>query len=333
MVKKSKLDIIELWRFIGCCIVMAYHSYTMGREHFSYPFSGGWVFVEFFFILTGYFTFLHFHNYEYTSINEMAKNAIRYTIKKFAIFLPYTSVMMILKCIAAYKVEHRLSIFLDMVPEMMLVTKGDMLIGTLWFLYAMFTVFPVFCCLCQIKQKYCIYILALFITLLYYNNYDSVIAPQYLLRAFSGLMLGVVVFFIVSLLRQIDFHKHEKIVITIIEQGSLLLVILITYKNVCSEKFILLCYVIGVALMLSEKTYSKDFNSRVVKYLGRLSMVVYIVHFPIADIVNLFFANRSVEQKLVLYYVSSLGVSVLLYFIVEKVKKNIDSSRFKGIEI
>ena len=55
--KKDKCQYIEMCRFIGSIMILCHHSYTLMERTF---FIGGWAFVEFYFILTGYYTTLHF---------------------------------------------------------------------------------------------------------------------------------------------------------------------------------------------------------------------------------------------------------------------------------
>ena len=54
--KKDKCQYIEMCRFIGSIMILCHHSYTLMERTF---FIGGWAFVEFYFILTGYYTTLH----------------------------------------------------------------------------------------------------------------------------------------------------------------------------------------------------------------------------------------------------------------------------------
>ncbi|MEE0130180.1 MAG: hypothetical protein UEL03_02140 [Clostridium sp.] len=55
--KKDKCQYIEMCRFIGSIMILCHHSYILMERTF---FIGGWAFVEFYFILTGYYTTLHF---------------------------------------------------------------------------------------------------------------------------------------------------------------------------------------------------------------------------------------------------------------------------------
>lgn len=55
---KKRNGNVELVRFIGSLIIMASHIENMGFE--NYPFISGWIFVEFFLFITGYYTAKHF---------------------------------------------------------------------------------------------------------------------------------------------------------------------------------------------------------------------------------------------------------------------------------
>lgn len=50
---------VDIWRFVFCLLIMAHHMYHIGIERI-YPFQSAWIYVEFFFILSGYFTGKHF---------------------------------------------------------------------------------------------------------------------------------------------------------------------------------------------------------------------------------------------------------------------------------
>ena len=74
---------IELLRFIGCLAVMCIHIFLLGREN-DYPFYGAICWVDFFFLLSGYFSARH-----YSESPKSSFSPIRYTLKKFGRFLPY----------------------------------------------------------------------------------------------------------------------------------------------------------------------------------------------------------------------------------------------------
>ena len=51
---------IELMRFLAILMIMCDHMGTIGLKELDRPFTGTWIYVEFFLILSGYFTASHF---------------------------------------------------------------------------------------------------------------------------------------------------------------------------------------------------------------------------------------------------------------------------------
>lgn len=79
---------VDLYRMIAAVIVVFYHSYHLDNIHL-YPF-GGDIFVEAFFLLTGYFTTFHFKNSHKTkTCGEVLTDSVIYTCKIFKRFIPY----------------------------------------------------------------------------------------------------------------------------------------------------------------------------------------------------------------------------------------------------
>ena len=50
---------IDIWRFIFALLIMGHHMYHLDIGE-SYLFQSAWIYVEFFFMLSGYFTAKHF---------------------------------------------------------------------------------------------------------------------------------------------------------------------------------------------------------------------------------------------------------------------------------
>lgn len=88
---------VDLARFICSLIIMTFHLNVLWG--WNYPFQGGGIFVEFFLIITGYYTAKHFDNKKY---NNPMKESIIYTLNKFIPFLPYTIITTILMYLFNY---------------------------------------------------------------------------------------------------------------------------------------------------------------------------------------------------------------------------------------
>lgn len=77
---------IELYRFVAVLIIMIFHAGAFNSEQ-NHPIPLGHVFVEYFFFLTGYFTYRNVkNNIEKINISEYS---FYYTFRKFKRFVPY----------------------------------------------------------------------------------------------------------------------------------------------------------------------------------------------------------------------------------------------------
>lgn len=164
---------IELMRFLGAVLIM--------NAHFGYqdrPFQLSWFFVEFFYIITGYFTMRHFEKQEPQEHFEAVKIAVEYTGKKFVQFLPYTTGAILITYIAMnwhYIGEGAFGNFIrsfeNMPFEMLYLSEAapeGSLLFTMWFLSAMCLVFPFFCLLLMMRNRRLSGMICFYVALFYY---------------------------------------------------------------------------------------------------------------------------------------------------------------------
>ncbi len=147
---------IEINRFVAILIIMGHHLYRTGAE--NYHFAMGWVFVEFFFILTGYFTAKHL-------CKSKENNTIKYTFTKFKKIIGLTCIailceyalefFMLYYDIGVYDLKIIREFFKDLPFELLLIGSSYTApkLVPVWYLSALFIVFPLFCLLFQIKHK------------------------------------------------------------------------------------------------------------------------------------------------------------------------------------
>lgn len=152
---KKKNNMVELCRFLACYVIFSYHA--GGR------FTTGWIFVEFFFMLSGYFAIKHLVRME-GKIENKATYPIQYTIDKFKRLLPYTTVGFVADClISAWKYQFtgmelvKWILYLPVnlfylagtgmmpadVPISDTVQTSYIMGGALWYICAMFVAMPV----------------------------------------------------------------------------------------------------------------------------------------------------------------------------------------------
>ncbi|MGN0317605.1 MAG: acyltransferase family protein [Lachnospira sp.] len=296
---------------------------------------GGWIFVEFFFMITGYFTYKHFYSNKSNSLDDIAKNSISYTLRKYLYLLPYIIVIELLKSLFDFITGGciHVGLFTDMVLETLLLSKSAIIVIPIWYLLALFKIFPIFCCLCQMKSKHFLYVLSLLYIICFYN-YSGVVHsnsfPFMLFRAMAGLLLGVLIFYIISLIQQINLSKIETLLLTIIEEISLLLVVVIAYYNKWYTRFSLLCLFVGLTLLLSNKTYTGKISLNVFNYLGKLSMPIFLLNYPLGNFLKYIGVNKKYSQLLLIC--SCILISMMLCFIIEKIRKCVYFDKLKNIE-
>lgn len=335
MVKKcnKRQGIVDLWKFIGSIFVMTCHLNFLGfvnNDICSY--FELYMTVEMYFIITGYFTFSHFQRkVAAVGQSEQAKVALWYTIKKFQVFLPYVIISAILKYALDYGLKYiDLKFCITNFPfEALLLSDAFAQTCSrnvpIWFLSCMFIVFPLFCLICQISKKYLVYTLSLLGVLLYYGYFGIRNVggnPFGLIRALAGLCLGIVVYGVAGYMRSARFNALQRVVLTVVEEGVLLLSVYNMYFQTSTLVFNLLCFFVGLSIMFSGQSYTAVICNRLTDLLGKVSLVIYIFHWTVGAYITTFF-KTSADNKILLYYLLTLFFSFLIYLIVEKIRNNL----------
>ena len=316
----NRRSIIELFRFIAIMLIIVYHSGYLGMDSSRYPFSISWIYVEFFFILTGYFTVVHFERQPAGTIDEAAMKAMQYTVKKYRSVSTYifisVSVYYVLLYVSSVKI-FSLSDIGDYVFDVTLLSgiiKDRILfIPSLWFLASMFIVFPAFCMLVQLRKKNLLFIIALYFVLLYYGYTEEIavgLFPEYLPRAFAGLSLGILVHFISQKLDRNGLGpyagRYQEIVLTFVELMAAALLFIFQFNNIQSIRFIIFLFTVLLSITLSNRSYTSKIENRFFDYLSKLNVIVYIFHIPIATTVFLYLPKASTPIKILIYYCGSI---------------------------
>ncbi|HWP50337.1 MAG TPA: hypothetical protein VN626_01440 [Clostridia bacterium] len=145
--------VVELWRFVFALAVVMVHTHGLHPENSTqYPFVGGYLGVEFFLLLTGYFT-----------MNELAKAddhkikqpgfPLYFVLNKFKSVYPFVIVSVTLYCIVTGKIigatlyEQFNRLIFGIFEMSLLQMTGlyqQMYILPLWYLSAVLLTLPVF---------------------------------------------------------------------------------------------------------------------------------------------------------------------------------------------
>ena len=316
---------VDIARFIAALVIMTHHLNITGIQ--NYPFGGGWIYVEFFCIITGYYTAKHFENKNY--INTI-KESIIYTLKKFIPFLPYTitiTLLMYVTTLTSQLISGEINIkgfffgfFDNFIFDIMFLTRsfGEFpLVGTLWYLSAMFIGFPILSWFVQLRNRYWIMLISILYPLYYYGHYGFV-RDHDILRVLAAMCLGVFIYEVIY-----SFYSYissmNKTFLTCVETFTFLFPLLTTYFNIGSSRFIIFCFVLCLGIMLSNISYTGSIRSKIFTYCGKLSMPLFIIHWYIGNL--LYILDEKIHwntiTKIALYYGISIISSMLFMYLVD----------------
>lgn len=334
---KKKDCKIEALRFIAAIFIMAGHIYGGLVYEGNFPFPAAWYYVEFFLILTGFFTAKHFENQAMDV--DIFESTVRYTLGKFRRFLPYTIpavllhyVLEILPSLRGHDFVGALRILEDMPYEMMFLSAANnngSHLFTIWFLSSLFLMLPIVCLIVQCKKRYLTVMIAFIVPVIYYlhvYDYGSHTYPNQMVRAFSGLLLGFFVYQLSLFLKREKlgndrFGGGTRILLTGILILTYLVPIVLACLRVSLLRIVLLCFIVNVALIFSEVTAIPIFENRLCTYLGKLSMPIYIWHLAIGKLLYECFGGYPMTWKVVGYFGGTILVSIVNLAIVNRVKR------------
>ena len=329
---KRKNGIIELFRFLGIVFIMCGHFRQIGLTGLPRPFADTWLYVEFFLILSGFLTAKHFQmkDNRANGITTHVENGIIYTIKKYRKFLPYV----VLAVFAEYLIKYRAYLFegdyynffkkaQEMPFEIFLLsaagTNGT-LTFPIWYLSATFLVSPFICIISQLKNKYIIGMLSFYPALFYYlyrttsiGNHDY---PNQIVRAMCGMLLGVFVYLIADHIGKRTISKKNRFILTVFLLALIGTLLYISYSGISFISTYLFCFIGIFILTFSRKTYLPFCDNAILRFLGKLSMPMFILHWPVAHFLVLIIPQDQVATRIIAYYLGTIFVSLLMMGII-----------------
>ena len=341
---KKRLATVDLWRFIASIMIVLLHSpFIAPMQIISDLGRNGGIYVEFFFILSGCFTYIHFQKAE---VKKSFESGVKYTAKKLVSFLPYTFITVttaylfeafksvIYSGSLRYFFTDFLSRLYDYILEIFALStiyKNTTLLGSLWFLSAMLLVLPIAAYLCQIKSKYTVCFISILYPIFFYNCISDAVwlsFPFHLLRALAGLLSGVAVSSLIQILEeefQIKTYKHRTTIFSFLEIFCLSFAFIVACTNWSSmNKFAYVLFSVGIGAMLSGYSITYNWHNKFVSYLGKLSLPIYLWHMIIGEVIVSMtpVLELNVYVRTFLYLGGTLIISMLTYWLVEKIRRH-----------
>lgn len=329
-----KVDLIKLF---ACFLIMATHLFIIGIGHIGqkdYPFATAWIYVEVFFIISGYFTTQHFSQKDRsdTTLERASICAVSYTRKKYFRLFPYVCCVTFVQ-LTVYAIHNAItnpgqfglheivSLYKKLPVDILLLNSArayDVFpdVAPLWYLSAMIIVFPVFCLLIQMKSESFLRILSIIIPIIYYGKYGvnaDRTYPNDLLRGFVDLMIGTFVYYTSEELRKRERGRaKERIIFSIIEIVTFLLPVIVTYKNYDMLEDTLIIIVIHLVIVFSGVSFCIKEGKGISK-ISALSLPIYMWHWVVGTALSTIpsFNLLPTVYKLICYYGATLVVSII----------------------
>lgn len=248
----------------------------------NYPLFLGWIYVELFFIITGYFTAKHF--YEKPVKENVCENALLYTIKKFKRILFYA----VITITAIYIIEfifagptgirNQMSFLENWLCEVTFIKGGGMreyCLVPAWYISVLFIVFPLFCMTLsnlRINKFFYTYFSWVF-PVLYYGRVRISCDrrwPNDMLRALAALYLGVFVFTILKYVESTYKDCQYRGLVTAMEVGSFILPITLCYFNQGNTVLIVFCFLVMTFCVFNGQSYLKIPSNKFTDWLAEI---------------------------------------------------------------
>ena len=292
---------IELSRFVAAWIIVFFHvghaPYLTETGDWGKFYSGG-LFVEFFFLLTGYFAVAHIEKNHRRVAGQEAAYIGKYMLNKWRRFLPYT----FFSCLMVYpsfflKYAYTKSDILRALPMfpldvLMLKNTGinfKSYNGYLWYISAMILVLPVVLFLFSkfkaVTSRNLMWMIPLSIYGYLVREIGTVrtTAPlESTLRCFAGLLLGGALYVVSQRIHSFSFTKLGKFFVSAVEITTFLIAIYYTTipwvnKSYYDVVFIMIVFV-SLLCSFSGQSVTQNLHGRIIKALGSLSLPIYLVH-------------------------------------------------------
>ncbi len=333
---------INLMKFLFAFAVFGLHGSEIFGGHF---FPGGWISVEFFFIFCGFTLAQRAEKLPDISgagaIGEETFSTLKKRILKiFPYLLSAALLSFLLKHIIVSGFSSWKTDTLRMIPEVFMSQMagfpGYWATGVSWFLSAMWIgialVYPLMLSGKALFRK----VLAPLFAVLIYGylviTTGTLTEPgRFLglvfkgtLRALAGICLGCSSFEISRVLREKKWSSYGIAAAEI--TGYLVLFVIMMVKN-DGETYAYLPFVIMVLIGISGSGcdgFSEKLDGRITRFLGDVSMILYLNHYYVADIIQNRFPGGALWKKFALY-AAVTGVivlaNVLVKTLIEKKKK------------
>lgn len=344
---KKRNSGIDFMRIVFVFIILIYH----GRQFTSTDnalFKGGAVFVEFFFIVSGYLMASNAFKRGQVPSDKLGNESLSFIKHKLSGIYPTYAVAFaitfITKAIVSRFTKTKfINMLYAIIPEFLLIqTAGyqdEGIISSGWYLsamlLAMIVIYPL------LRNKYSIFtniiapVIVIFGGGIMYRQFSTfTIVRQYygfiqagFLRALIFISLGCICFEFNNRHQEKDLTKPQRLLITFVELFAYVAPIYLTRHSIDKPRE-LFCYVlitIGTTITFSSKSYfSNIFNDKLCSKLAKLSLALFLSQMGTRQIVLKSEQFNGYYEQLVVYIIISFVqafITIIIVDIYEKIIK------------
>lgn len=335
---------VDIARFIAAICIMIFHGNYYNVGYSKHHFYGAWIFVELFFMLTGYFTAMHFFNIKCPDDSDDAKESFFYVLKKLrpvyfffftALLLTYSFKFFIELRANGFKKIMLIDYFNGFLKEsLLLYAPGycSAYLNSAWYVSALFWTLPIIAYLLRkIKSEYT-YIFSGFFSVVFYAKRGVLMRQGGLddiFRAFAAISLGVFLYGICKIIRDrgIVVKKIIQLPVLVVFLGNIFYYIngssaqFEKTKNCLVLIFLFLCFILCQKDLIPSNIMDKP-----IFYLGKLSLPIYLYQLPAGIVASKFIGHYQLPKIWGggLYIIVTILFSVFfdfLYTYLKRIKK------------
>lgn len=326
----TKLVSIEALRFIFMVIIAVWH---FGRIN---PFTHGYIAVDFFFILSGFFIYSSFVKHKY--------DALEYTIVKFKRFYPEYLLVFVIAFFMKLQILLRgndiITVLLNAISEGVLIHGVGIFNGNVnppsWYVSVLLIGGGILYSILYYNKRLAVSIIFPLFVLLSYTyllglngSIESFAVVGFisrcLLRGMADMALGIIIS--VFSLRYNNRLLGKHIYVDILSLISITIVGVVLFANRNYDNMALLAFsVLIMSCSISNSLLNELFRSQIWTKLGGVTFEMLLVHSPVIWVMNNLTRSiplSSFEKTLlaVVYIIVVVIVSFVLKFLNDRVKK------------
>lgn len=355
--QSSYVPAVDFWKFIFSIVIMCYHANKMSGLEEVFFFKKGFILVEFFFMVSGFFMAKSLYGLREKPIKSLGEETWHFTLKKAGrIFIPYALafgihfvIRMIIEEVEIKDalIEASMSIReLTMTYSTGLIT-GRFHNGPTWYISAMilgmFILYPILRKYYDTFSKVIAPFFSLFIYAYLQREYKSINLSSHFgeviclgfLRGVCALSIGIFIFQLVKKATdsKITLNFAGKGALLLIEFGIVGYLLLITFhKRFSDHEFQYFSIILQAALVFilfyNPIKINNKFIIRICKWLGELSLYIYLNHRVWTRVLEDAVTEEGWGKKqLLIVYFMLTGISVVvtwaISFLLERFKPNL----------